>query len=369
MSKEIDFNQAMAAAESDGVYEEIQALFDSEERSQVAKKITKFKRRIGFDIASKPTWLVDGLLTKGSINVIYGESGSGKTMVVMDLLVSLLNGESWLGCKSNIDSVAYFTDEGNESIGQHFFATCLGHGLDNTQSQEVNRKVSYYDVMPNLADEESMTLLINEITLECADELPFGIAIVDTYSRAMAGNDENSNGVASKAFEHCKAMVKQGIAQSVILVHHTNKVNGGMRGASGIYSNADTVIKVEGNGESGRNVSVTKLKALIPNVTPKINASYYFDIVTEANEGGRVKWLAGGNGSSGEVHDVNYVKVESWIKDCKVATITSTDLGKAMASMSISQHRQRDITKKLINSGLISEGKRGARGLISYNVN
>lgn len=44
-----------------------------------------------------PEWLVDGTIERGSVVMIAGDSGTGKSIVAADLLVAVVQGRPWLG--------------------------------------------------------------------------------------------------------------------------------------------------------------------------------------------------------------------------------------------------------------------------------
>lgn len=44
-----------------------------------------------------PEWLVDGTIERGSVVMIAGDSGTGKSIVAADLMIAVVQGRSWLG--------------------------------------------------------------------------------------------------------------------------------------------------------------------------------------------------------------------------------------------------------------------------------
>ena len=57
-------------------------------------------------------YLVKGLLDRGAFSVLYGEAGSGKTHVALDLALHLAQGLNWQDRKTKQGSVIYVAAEG-----------------------------------------------------------------------------------------------------------------------------------------------------------------------------------------------------------------------------------------------------------------
>src|SRR4051794_20235136 len=60
--------------------------------------------------------LVEGTLAAGGMSVIYGESGSGKTYLVLDLACRLSLGWDWLGRRTRKSLVVYVAAEAGTMI-------------------------------------------------------------------------------------------------------------------------------------------------------------------------------------------------------------------------------------------------------------
>jgi hypothetical protein len=157
-------------------------------------------------------------------------------------------------------------------------------------------RLAFLDTMPKIYDDQdkgSMQTFSDNLQLQDSLNLPYDLMIFDTYSLAMAGANENDNGLASAAFSNLKQLITIGLTRSIILVHHTGKAtNDNMRGASAIFSNSDTVVNIaySENDKSVRQLKLDKTKEYLAGVTP-YERVIPFEIVTSTNGGGRCNWL------------------------------------------------------------------------------
>jgi RecA-family ATPase len=57
-------------------------------------------------------WLIEGILPEGSLGVVYGDPGAGKTFVVLDWSFSIATGDDWWGHGTEPGDVIYVVGEG-----------------------------------------------------------------------------------------------------------------------------------------------------------------------------------------------------------------------------------------------------------------
>jgi hypothetical protein len=101
--------------------------------------------------------------------------------------------------------------------------------------------------------------------IEAAKELaaisgePVSMIIIDTLSRAIAGDDENSAADMS-AFVDRMGAIARATGAAVLVVHHPGKDEArGMRGSTALFGAADVVIRITQEGEV-REVETEKVK-------------------------------------------------------------------------------------------------------------
>jgi len=201
--------------------------------------------------------LVKNLLLAGSLFVVYGESNSGKTFLLLDIALAIARGATWRGRPTKKGLVVYIAGESASSIR--------------------NRIVAYRSVYPDVTgglafavvpvavdflDPEAITVLIRTIRSaesECGEKV--ALVCIDTFARAMARGDENSTqdvGTAVAAADRIR--IETGAC--VGFVHHAGKDPAkGARGSSALRAAVDTEILVE-NTQNPRIVTVTKQRDL-----------------------------------------------------------------------------------------------------------
>ena len=194
------------------------------------------------------TWLVKGVLPEAALAVVFGESGSGKTFWVLDLLACVARGVPWRGRKVKQGRGVYICAEGVAGFRNRLEAYCQYHGPQDLP-------IGVIPDAPNLLERGDVKDLLAAVKT-------FGqvsVIVVDTFAQVMPGADENSGEDVGRALAHCKALHKA-TGALVVLIHHSGKDSSkGARGWSGLRAAADAEIEIE-RSEHDRSATVTKLK-------------------------------------------------------------------------------------------------------------
>lgn len=195
-------------------------------------------------------WLLKGFLPKGTLGVLYGESGSGKSFATLDLSAAICRGiESWNGHRVTKGRVLYVVAEGVSGFRQRIKAYCHQQAITSIGMDII------YDVTPNLTNVAQITSLIADIR----HQEPYDLIVMDTFAQVMAGADENNGQDVGNALAQCKRIAKASGAM-VLLVHHSGKdVSKGSRGHSSIKAACDVEIKVERSNDT-RSITTSKMK-------------------------------------------------------------------------------------------------------------
>ena len=193
----------------------------------------------------RPRWIIKGLLPDAELVVLYGESGSGKTFMALDMAGAVARGVEWRGRRVKQGRVVYVAAEGAGGFRNRLEAY-LHHNHIETAG------VGVIAAAPNL-------LVANDIKDLIAAIGRADLVIVDTLAQTMPGGNENAGEDMGKALAHCKA-IKRHTGAMVILVHHSGKdASRGARGWSGLRAAADAEFEVVRDGDR-RGLRVTKLK-------------------------------------------------------------------------------------------------------------
>jgi hypothetical protein len=210
-------------------------------------------------------WAVKGLLPTKGLATIYGQSGSGKTFVGMDLACAIAAGfPAWFGFKLYQAPVAYVALEGAAGLKQRVQAWEVHHG--STAPSDIRFLLGDFTLLEGHHATELATDILKSLGKGA-------IVFVDTLNQSAPGADENSSVDMGRVISNAKALASA-IDGLVILVHHSGKDQGkGMRGHSSMHAAMDAIIEVV-NTPNGRAWRVTKSK------DGESGASHGFELVS-----------------------------------------------------------------------------------------
>jgi hypothetical protein len=200
--------------------------------------------------AGKPMeWIVRGVLPRAELCVIYGESGSGKSFLALDLCAAITRGTAWREHRTTGGRVVYVCAEGQGGFKARLKAYAQANGC------QVQVLPAVVPDAPNLLQTKDTGALTRGI-------LSWGypdVVVIDTLSATTPGGNENSGEDMGKVLSHCKQIHKD-TGALIVLIHHAGKdATKGARGWSGIKAAADAEIEVSRDGEM-RVAVVTKMK-------------------------------------------------------------------------------------------------------------
>lgn len=215
------------------------------------KPETRYKLRSATSLlSSKPIkWRVKGVIPWTGIGAIYGQSGSAKTFLAIDMAMNVANGTAWFGYKVKACPVVYVCLEGEAGLSVRIGAWQKSGGL-------ISSNIKFIDQPLDLLNVKDVRDLVTAIKAHDASD---GLVIIDTLNRAAPGMDENSSVDMGNAINAVK-LIQQGVGGLVLLVHHTGKdTSKGMRGHSSLQAALDAAIEVKRSGDD-REWSVAKAK-------------------------------------------------------------------------------------------------------------
>ena len=142
----------------------------------------------------KAEWLVKDILLDGGIATVYGESGSTKSFLAIDLAMNLAIGSEWFGLDVNREiPVIYTALEGFSGVVKRINGWCKRNEITPD-----NIFVDHDALL--LGDLGSVQGFINSYKAKNFDR---GLVIIDTLNMAIPDIEENSaasmSGVISKA--------------------------------------------------------------------------------------------------------------------------------------------------------------------------
>lgn len=182
-----------------------------------------------------PRWIVKGVVPEADLIVLFGESGSGKSFMALDIAAAIARGQGWRGRRVRQGRVVYIAAEGAGGFRNRVAAYCREHNLEA-------------GALPMAVIADAPNLLLREDALDvAADIVQAGgadLIIVDTFAQVTPGANENAAEDMGKALGHCKGL-KRATGAPVLLVHHSGKdAARGARGWSGLKAAADAELEV-----------------------------------------------------------------------------------------------------------------------------
>lgn len=192
---------------------------------------------------------VEGLLTAGSMSVIYGPSNCGKTFFVLDLALHVAWGKAWRGLEVDKGAIVYLSLEGAQGIQNRITAFRQHHGCADLPFVAMPRPV---DLLASDADVAAVVQLVEYVAAETGQ--PVRMVIVDTLSRAMAGGNENSPEDMTALIGNCDR-IRNATGSHLCIVHHSGKDEAkGARGHSSLRAATDTELEIKRDPELTRSV-------------------------------------------------------------------------------------------------------------------
>jgi hypothetical protein len=207
------------------------------------------------DFASGPPleWLVRSVLPRAEVAVIFGESGSGKSFLTLDLCCAISRGIAWRERRVARGGVVYVVAEGARGFKKRLRAYAHEHKVEQSELPAIIADA------PDLRDPKEAAQLIASILAWSKAHGAIDVVIIDTLSATLPGGNENSGEDMGLVLSHCKFLHKQ-TGALVVLIHHSGKdATRGARGWSGLRAAADAEIEILRNGDY-RTANVTKMK-------------------------------------------------------------------------------------------------------------
>jgi hypothetical protein len=209
-----------------------------------------FVRAGEFVAAAPQRYWIKGMLPEAPLAVIYGESGSGKTFAVLDMVLAIARGIEWRGRRTRKGRVAYIAAEGSGGLRKRLKAYADFNGIDVADIHLVL-----------LADAPNFLLAADVVEVIRGIQAAGGadVVVIDTLAQVTPGGNENGGEDMGKALAHCRQITRI-LGASVVLVHHAGKdASRGARGWSGLKAAADAELEVVRNGDD-RALRLSKAK-------------------------------------------------------------------------------------------------------------
>ena len=199
-------------------------------------------------------FLVEDLMFCGDVGMIYGESGSGKSFLAVDMGLSIARGVPFLGKRTRQGAVLYQAGEGGKGLVKRLRAY--------RQHHHVAEDVPFI-LLPARVDLFSPDGNAEAFLAECqawAAVLPLSAIIIDTLATASPGANENAVEDMSRLILAGEEISKS-TGSALFWVHHKNASGLRERGHTSLRANIDTAIEVTKDNETNeRTLRLSKMK-------------------------------------------------------------------------------------------------------------
>lgn len=187
-------------------------------------------------------WLVKGLLTRSERSMVAGPSQSGKSFFCLDLAMSVARGVDFFGHKvSHPGGVIYQAGEGGRGIKRRLDAYMNDRGVETSDTIPFVLLPAPLDLY---ASDDPTNAFIDEVLhWGRTFDVPLELIVIDTFSAASPGANENASEDVSKILARCER-IEQATGAHVMLVHHMNADGNKPRGHTSIFANLEQVIVV-----------------------------------------------------------------------------------------------------------------------------
>ncbi len=199
-------------------------------------------------------WLVKGFIPADSTGLLFGESGSYKTFLAIDLALHVAHGLDWCGLKTMNGPVFYIAGEGGLSITKRTSAWHIQHSLNQADAR------FYLCPSPLFLDEYDDLERLN-VGIKAIGTLNPALIIVDTLSQCMMGEEDSNTAISNLLSNLVAELRNQYPGCAMLLLHHPgHSEKKRMRGASALRANTDFVLLAEKRISQQRCVTVNPLK-------------------------------------------------------------------------------------------------------------
>ena len=210
-----------------------------------------------------PSWeppreLVEGMLIEGGMTVVYGDSNTGKSFLVLDLCAHVSLGRPWMGRRVQERAVVYLAAESPRSIIDRSRALARHLGCELPHLFIVHCPIDLFN--PN---GDTLAVVNTILEIERRFQVRVGLAVADTLARVMGAGDENKAMDMGAVIKHID-LIRAACGCQFVMVHHTGKdKTNGARGSSALRAATDTEIEVA-DGEDGqpKTAKITKQRDL-----------------------------------------------------------------------------------------------------------
>lgn len=196
--------------------------------------------------ATEPDYLVEGLIERGNMVLVFGDPAAGKSFLTIDLGACVATGAAFHRRAAKAGAVIYIAGEGHSGLARRRMAWEIEKGI---KLADCRAPLFVSTVAGNFLDAPTTEAVIAEIKATAEIEGPPALIIVDTLARNFGSGDENSTSDMNRFVAAIDRLKDQWPGCSALIVHHTghgNKTRS--RGSYALTGAVDAEFRVEKDG-------------------------------------------------------------------------------------------------------------------------
>jgi hypothetical protein len=201
-------------------------------------------------------WIIDGLLPRKGIGLLYGPPGTFKTFLLLDLAMSIASGHGpnwWQEGDREPRPVLFLAGESPDALVTSRFDAWLAQQVVPGLAEKIDKNLVVVEGVPPFEMFDYWSHVVGWLKER---NIKPALVVIDTLTRAMAGKDENSAKDASWTTLKMEALSRD-LGAFVIAVHHTGKdKERGARGSSVWLGNTDFMIEADRPSKANLDVLV-----------------------------------------------------------------------------------------------------------------
>lgn len=194
-------------------------------------------------------WVVEKLFPIGSVSLVVGQPGVGKTYALLDAAVCVATGKAWLERTTRQGSVLVIDEEsGDRRFKQRLGQVLRGHDqgkgvpIDFTTLEKFNLRPARSNPNREPDDLQHVDELLQRTT-------PV-LVVIDALADMMPGADENSVKDVHPVFRELRTMAEKR-KTAIVVIHHATKDGKTYRGTSAMEAAVDLALMVKSSDKGG----------------------------------------------------------------------------------------------------------------------
>lgn len=202
--------------------------------------------------------LVEGVVGRNSMAVLYGDTNSGKTFLAIDMICSISRSADWMGRPTDGGLVVYLATESPGSVLMRIKAYQRHHRVRLPLVAAVKSPLNFFD---GSGDVNAVIALVEQLEEQNGQKVV--LIVGDTLARLAVGANENAGDDMGLVVQRIDA-IRASTGAAFLLIHHCGKdAARGARGWSGLKAAVDTEIEIASDEATGmRSAEITKQRDL-----------------------------------------------------------------------------------------------------------